>query len=66
LASRYGIIGGVLFSAAVFAVAHFMIATIIPIFIIGVMFALLYARTRSLWMPISAHAIQNLLALTLS
>jgi membrane protease YdiL (CAAX protease family) len=66
LASRYGIIWGVLFSAIVFAVAHFMIATIIPIFIIGVMFAILYARTRSLWMPISAHAIQNLMALTLS
>ncbi|MCH7800583.1 MAG: CPBP family intramembrane metalloprotease [Chloroflexi bacterium] len=66
LASRYGVIWGAVFSAAVFAVAHLSIGTMIPIFMIGVLFAALYARTRSLWMPMSAHVIQNLVALTVS
>lgn len=66
LASRYGVVWGAVFSAAVFAFAHLIIGTMIPIFIIGVLFAALYARTRSLWMPMSAHIAQNLVALTLS
>lgn len=66
LASRYGLIWGAVFSSAIFAVSHLIIGTMIPIFIIGVLFAALYARTRSLWMPMSAHAAQNLFALTLS
>ena len=66
LASRYGSIWGAVFSAAVFAVAHLSIGTMIPIFLIGLLFAALYAKTRSVWMPMSAHVIQNLAALTLA
>lgn len=66
LASRYGVTWGAVVSAAVFAVSHLVIGSMVPIFITGLMFAALYTKTRSLWIPMSAHAAQNLLALLVS
>ena len=53
---------GVVGSAALFALAHVSPATVLPIFVAGALFAWAYRRTRSIWIPVSAHAAQNLLA----
>lgn len=63
LAARYGLYIGVTVSAALFALAHFSIATIIPLFVIGILFALVYHATKSIWIPTAAHSAHNLLAL---
>ncbi len=66
LAARYGLYVGVVASAALFALVHFSLATMLPIFVTGILFALVYHRTRSIWIPMSAHSAQNLLALLAS
>lgn len=48
-------------SAALFAGVHVFPSTLIPIFLIGLVLAWLYLRTRSLWQPFLAHAAWNLL-----
>ncbi len=66
LAAKYGLYVGVAASAALFALVHFSVATIIPISVTGILFALVYHTTRSVWIPIAAHSAQNLLALLAS
>ena len=66
LAARYGLYVGAVASAALFALVHFSLAAMLPIFVTGILFALVYHRTRSLWIPIAAHSAQNLLALLAS
>ncbi len=66
LTVRYGLLVGVVSSAALFALVHFSVATIIPIFVTGVLFALVYHATGSIWIPMAAHSAQNLLALLAS
>ena len=56
----------VVVSAAIFALAHFQIGSMIPLFITGLALAWLYLRTRSIWPPLMAHAAQNLLAISLT
>jgi membrane protease YdiL (CAAX protease family) len=60
---RWGVRGGVILSSAVFAVLH---VEIIGHFIFAVVMAALYIRTRSLWVPIAAHALNNTFALALA
>ena len=55
-ARRWGTPAGVVLSSAAFAIGH---AEWVGHFVIGVAFAMLYLRTRSLWIPILAHAIYN-------
>ena len=66
LAVRYGLLVGVVLSAALFALVHFSVATIIPIFVTGVLFAFVYHTTGSIWIPMAAHSAQNLIALLAS
>lgn len=66
IAARYGLYFGLAVSAAVFALVHFSLATIIPIFVTGILFGLVYHVTRSIWIPILAHSAQNILALLAS
>ena len=61
---RYGILAGGAISAAVFSVAHLSLGSLLPVFVTGVLFAWLYYRTKSVWAPFSAHAGQNLIALS--
>ena len=65
LAARYGVLTGVIVSAAVFAIAHIDVRTMIPIFVAGLLFGWAYYATKTLWVPIAAHAFQNLAALML-
>ena len=64
LAVRYGILAGAAVSAAVFSVAHLSLGSLLPVFVTGLLFAWLYYRTKSVWAPFSAHAGQNLIALS--
>jgi membrane protease YdiL (CAAX protease family) len=55
-AHKWGTTAGVLSSSALFAVGH---VEWIGHFVTGVAFALLFLRTRSLWMTILAHGVYN-------
>lgn len=65
-ASRYGMAGGILISAALFSVFHFSIGSFVPIFIFGIVLAWLYVRTGSIYPSILAHATQNVVATLIS
>ena len=65
LAARFGVLTGLIVSAAVFAAAHLDVRTMIPIFVAGLLFGWAYHKTKTLWVPIAAHACQNLAALML-
>lgn len=55
-ARRWGTMTGVVASSALFAVGH---SEIPGHFLFGVAMAALYLRTRRLWVPIAAHALNN-------
>ena len=63
LASRYGVFWGATASSAIFAGSHLMVGAMVPIFVTGLLFSWVYARSRSLWLPMAAHSAQNLVAL---
>ncbi len=65
LAARYGLPTGLVASAGVFAIAHADVRTMIPIFVAGLLFGWAYHVTKTLWVPVAAHACQNLAALML-
>ena len=64
LAAKYGILAAGAISAALFSVAHLSLGSLLPVFVTGLLFAWLYHRTKSVWAPVSAHAGQNLIALS--
>lgn len=59
LRSRWGRPASLLVSAAVFSVFHFYIIQLLPIFVAGLLFALLYEHRGSLVAPVVAHALVN-------
>ena len=59
-----GILPGLIFSSAIFAVAHGDLTVILPTFASGAILSWLYLRTRSIWPGFLAHAGQNSLAVT--
>jgi len=61
-ASRFGLRGGILVSALLFAAFHFSIGAFVPIFIFGIVLAWLYVRTGSIYPSMVAHATQNIIA----
>ena len=61
-ARRYGLWGGILISAALFAAFHFSIGAMVPIFIFGIVLAWLYVRTGSIYPSMVAHSVQNIVA----
>ena len=61
LVPMIGPVRAVLVSAALFASVHVSVSTMIPIFLIGLVLAWLYLRTRSLLQSYLAHAAWNLL-----
>src|SRR5687768_13447534 len=62
-AARWGVKTGVILSSALFAILH---VELIGHFFFGVVMAALYVRTRSLWMAILAHALNNGLVVALT
>ena len=65
LIARFGALRAAVISSAVFALAHVSVATMAPIFVMGMLMSWLYLRGRSVWLPISAHVAQNMIALSL-
>ncbi|MBI2940202.1 MAG: CPBP family intramembrane metalloprotease [Chloroflexi bacterium] len=51
-------------SAALFSAVHFNLAALAPIFVIGLVMAFVYHRTRTLVPVIVAHGVNNLVALS--
>ena len=66
LRQRYGWKKAGLISSALFAVIHVMPTSMIPVFILGWIFAYLYHRSNSIWPAILMHVSTNALALGLA
>ena len=62
LAAKFGVGVGVVASSAIFALSHASVGLFIPIMVAGALFAWIYHKSDSLWIPALAHASQNLLA----
>ena len=62
-AARWGMPAGVILSSTAFAVLH--VALIGP-FVFALIMSALYVRTRSLWLPIAAHALNNAFVVSLA
>jgi hypothetical protein len=60
---RYGYSWGVFISALLFALAHLQPGSLVPIFILGLLLAWLYNKTKSIWPCIFAHFVYNSIAL---
>ena len=62
LRERYGTTRAVLFSSLFFGILHLQPVAVINAFVMGVVLAVVYAMTRTLWAPILLHAANNALA----
>jgi membrane protease YdiL (CAAX protease family) len=65
LIPAFGAIRAVVISSLIFAAAHMMLSTMLPLFVTGLLLSWLYVKTRSIWPPLTAHAAQNLLAVSI-
>ena len=64
--ARWGVPVAVVVSSMLFAAAHFdTLVVVVTAFIMGLVNALIFERTRSIWASIAVHAINNSLAFTL-
>ncbi len=63
---RLGVRAATCLSAAIFALVHVGPLAVVPIFFMGVLLAMAYERTRSLWVPIIMHMVNNGVAMTVS
>jgi membrane protease YdiL (CAAX protease family) len=63
LREKYGWIAGALISATLFAIVHLQPLTMLPIFLMGLIFAYLYQRTESIWPAVIMHFATNTLGL---
>jgi membrane protease YdiL (CAAX protease family) len=63
LRPQYGWQRAAVISSALFSVIHLIPTAVIPIFILGYIFAYLYQRSGSIWPAIVMHAATNALAL---
>ena len=63
LGKRFGYSWGAVLSAMLFALAHLQLGALVPIFILGLLLAWLYARVGSLWPCIFTHFAYNSIAL---
>jgi membrane protease YdiL (CAAX protease family) len=63
IGKRFGYAWGAVLSALLFSLAHLQFGALVPIFLLGLLLAWLYARTGSLWTCILAHFTYNSIAL---
>lgn len=59
---RWGVGAAAALSAIFFAAVHNQIVHFLPIFLLGIILALLYQRTGSLLPPVMVHAVNNVVA----
>lgn len=58
LTRKWNLTSGLLVSSGLFAIGH---ADVLGAFCFGIVMAVLYKTTRSLWVPVAVHAFNNLL-----
>jgi membrane protease YdiL (CAAX protease family) len=63
LRNRLGVGGGAVASGLIFGAIHFKLQFLVPLAVLGMILALLFQRTNSLWPCIALHALNNALAL---
>ena len=63
LAQRYSWRKAAVISSALFALIHLQPLAIVPIFILGYLFAYLYERSKSIWPAVLMHVTTNALGL---
>lgn len=61
--SRFGLIAGVLLSSLLFSAVHVFDVVLLPVFLLGMLFAVIYALSKSLWPAIAAHGLHNTMQL---
>jgi membrane protease YdiL (CAAX protease family) len=66
LVRRYGVPVGVLFTSLLFALLHANLPQGVYVFFLGCLAHLAYLATRSLWVPILLHFLNNALAVVVS
>jgi membrane protease YdiL (CAAX protease family) len=66
LVRRYGVTVGVLFTSLLFALLHVNLPQGVYVFFLGCLAHLAYLATRSLWVPILLHLLNNALAVLVS
>lgn len=49
----------IIITSVMFALAHFHVPALLGLFLFGVLLALIYEKTRSLWAPIAVHSAFN-------
>lgn len=59
LREKYGWVNALMFSSIIFALFHGQIATLIPTFLLGTLFAYMYQRTESVYPGMILHFIVN-------
>jgi len=59
LVKRGGLVGGTLLVSLLFALMHFHLPSLVPLFLLSAALCLAYWRTGSLWVGIGMHAIFN-------
>ncbi|MHB0979295.1 MAG: CPBP family intramembrane glutamic endopeptidase [Thermoleophilia bacterium] len=64
MVERKGWVRGLLYSSSLFALVHANVAAFLPLLAGASVLALSFRRTRSLWVSIVAHAVNNAVALT--
>jgi uncharacterized protein len=62
LRNSYGVLPGAILSGLIFGAIHLELFKIVQLAILGVILALLFEKTRSLWSPIILHGVNNSLA----
>ena len=62
ITERKGLVKGVLYSSALFGLIHVNVGAFLPIATASTVLALGYRRSGDLWVPITAHALNNALA----
>jgi membrane protease YdiL (CAAX protease family) len=62
LVARYGYVGGVLLTSFFFGLMHLDPPHVLATFVMGICLHCAYLATRSLWVPILLHFLNNLLA----
>ena len=65
LIPRFGVGKAMVLSALVFSAFHLSLGVLVPVFLTGLLLALLYRKTESIWPCVLAHAGQNGLAVAL-
>ncbi len=63
LEPMWGMQRAALGSGLIFGLVHVEVGTILPLGFLGYLLACAYAQSRSLWLPIFLHAVNNLIAL---